>query len=87
MATVKTEIALEPGIDRTREYREGWQAWKDSGICDPYDSGEDTRACPYPCGAGQNDRRTRFLAGWWTGYVTDWLERFEARRQTAGSSG
>ena len=65
-------------IELTKEYMEGWQAWFEVKPDSPYGEGIDTTACPYESGQ-MNDRRVRFLAGWWAGYISDWLEQFEAR--------
>ncbi len=67
-------------IKKTSEYREGWAAWNCSRPSDPYGRGVDIAACPYSQGEIDNSR-TRFLSGWWDGYINDWLERFEARIQ------
>jgi hypothetical protein len=73
------ELNIELNIEATPEYRQGWLAWFDTKAQNPYGSHVDTDACPYLLGTGTNDRRTRWLDGWWSAWLNDWIERFDAR--------
>jgi hypothetical protein len=68
-------------MQNTAEYQEGFTCWQRCLCRTPYVGRVDERQCPYRHieDEGFSDKRTRWMAGWWGGYVTDWLERFEAR--------
>jgi hypothetical protein len=69
-------------IESTPEFTEGWAAWKNSHCQNPYGKGLDARLCPYPSEHSRSAQRTAFMAGFWSGVVTDFLERFEAKYST-----
>lgn len=66
-------------IENTHEFTEGWTAWKNSHCRSPYGKGVDEQLCPYPSEHAMSNKQTSFMAGFWSGVVTDFLERFEAK--------